>query len=142
MNFEEMKKIKHLLDSSFVIDLLNEIAGAEPGPAFAWLQRNPTAHLWISPVTMAEVLEGADDRDFVRNYLARYSWQGIHRAHADRVASLQRHASNRLGENDAWQAAIAEAMDAMIVGHDRAFQRLGAGYDDHRRTATALQPGK
>jgi predicted nucleic acid-binding protein len=127
--------VKHcLLDSSFVIDLLNEIVGGKEGAALGWLRRNGTAALWISPVTLAEVLEGADDPDAVKDYLRRYSWQGIHRAHADLVAKLQRRAARRMGENDAWQAAIAEQMGATLVGHDpKAFKRLGAGYEDHWR---------
>ena len=53
---------KYLLDSSFVIDLLNEMAdNDEEGPALQWLKRNRRARLWISPVTLAEVLEGAQD---------------------------------------------------------------------------------
>lgn len=126
--------MKHcLLDSSFVIDLLNEIAGGKEGAALGWLRRNGTAALWISPVTLAEVLEGAQDPDVVRDYLRRYAWQGIHRVHADRVAKLQRRAARRMGENDAWQAAVAEQMGAVLVGHDKAFKRLGAGYEDHWR---------
>jgi predicted nucleic acid-binding protein len=39
-----------------------------------------------------------------------------------------------MGENDAWQVAIAEQMGAVLVGHDAAaFHRLGAGYEDHHR---------
>ena len=92
-----------------------------------------SSELWISPVTLAEVLEGAEDPTIVKAYLGRYSWQGIHRAHADRVALSQRRATRRMGENDAWQAAIAQHMGAVIVGHDsKAFQRLGTGYEDHR----------
>jgi predicted nucleic acid-binding protein len=124
-----------LLDSSFIIDLLNEIADGEAGAAMSWLRRNGTASLWISPVTLAEVLEGADDPDAVKDYLRRYSWQGIHRVHADKVAAIQRRAARRLGENDAWQVAVAEQMGAVLVGHDpKAFKRLGAGYEDHWRT--------
>jgi predicted nucleic acid-binding protein len=127
---------KCLLDSSFLVDLLNEMAAGQAGPALGWLRRNASAHLWITPVTMAEVLEGAENPDVVRAYLARFSWQGIHRVHADKVALRQRRAAHRLGENDAWQVAIAEQMGAVLVGHDQAaFQRLGAGYDDHRRAA-------
>jgi predicted nucleic acid-binding protein len=127
--------MKHcLLDSSFIIDLLNEIAGGKAGAALDWLRRNGTAALWISPVTLAEVLEGADDPDAVRDYLRHYSWQGIHRVHGDLVAAAQRRASRRMGENDAWQAAVAERMGAILVGHDpKAFKRLGAGYEDHWR---------
>lgn len=48
---------RFLLDSSFVIDLLNEIASSQRGPARAWAARNPGAELWIPPVTSAEVRE-------------------------------------------------------------------------------------
>jgi predicted nucleic acid-binding protein len=128
---------KCVLDSSFLVDLLNEISAGGPGPALNWLQRNPSARLWITPVTMAEVLEGAQDPEAVKSYLARYSWQGIHRVHAEKVAVRQRRAAHRMGENDAWQAAIAEFMGAVLVGHDTpAFQRLGAAYDDYHRPVT------
>jgi hypothetical protein len=49
------------------------------------------------------------------------------------VATAQRRAAHRMGENDAWQAAIAEQMGAVLVGHDEAFKRLGTAYEDHRR---------
>ena len=122
-----------LLDSSFLIDLLNEIAAGDAGSAHRWLRRNASAELWISPVTLAEVLEGARDPDAVKDYLRRYSWQGTHRVHADKVALLQRRAVSRMGENDSWQAALADHMGAILVGHDpRAFRRLGDRYEDHR----------
>jgi predicted nucleic acid-binding protein len=124
---------KYLLDSSFVIDLLNEIAEGKEGPAMKWLAKNPRARLWISPVTLAEVLEGADDSEAVTAYLGRYAWQGIHRLQAWRCAGLQKRGAYRLGENDAWQVASAECMKSIVLGHDRAFERLGAGYEDFRR---------
>ena len=55
-----------LLDSSFVIDLLNEVAANRRGPAHAWIARNSGADLWVSPVTYAEVVEGAEDAVAVR----------------------------------------------------------------------------
>ena len=122
-----------LLDSSFVIDLLNETADGRAGPAVGWLRRNPIAQVWISPVTWAEVMEGAIDSGTVRARLIRYRWQVIGDAQAERVALRQSRAGQRLGENDAWQVAVAECMDAELVGHDRAFVVLGARYDDHRR---------
>jgi predicted nucleic acid-binding protein len=121
-----------LLDSSFLIDLLQELAAAEPGPACAWLHRNKKAHLWVSAVTVAEVLEGAEDVDYMRRFLARFRWQGLHHAHAARVALLQRRAQQRMGENDAWQAAVTLEMRGTIVGHDpKAFAGLGKAYEDH-----------
>lgn len=116
-----------------LLALMNEIAGHKEGAALGWLRRNSTKALWVSPVTLAEVLEGADDPEAVKDYLRRYSWQGIHRVHADLVATRQRRSSGRMGENDVWQAAIAEQIGAVVVGHDKAFKRLGASYEDHWR---------
>ena len=125
---------RFLLDSSFVIDLFNEVAANQRGPARAWAMRNSRAELWISPVTSAEVLEGASDAVAVREAFRAFRWQTIGRQHAERAALRQSRAAHRLGENDAWQVAVAECMDAVIVGHDpKAFERLGTGYEDHRR---------
>lgn len=125
--------MRFLLDSSFVIDFLNEIAGRQAGPAHGWFRRNRGAELWVSPVTSAEVLEGAADPGAVREAFRAFRWQTIGRQHAERAALRQGRAARRMGENDAWQAAVAECMEAVIVGHDpRAFARLGAGYEDHR----------
>ena len=126
-----------LLDSSFVIDLLNEVADGGAGPAIHWLRRNPRAELWISPVTYAEVLEGAVSPGAVRARLMRFRWQALGHAQAEKVAVRQRRARRRLGENDAWQVAVAECMDGIIVGHDeKAFGHLGDRYQDHRRRIT------
>jgi predicted nucleic acid-binding protein len=125
---------RYLLDSSFVIDLLNEIDNGEVGCAVTWLQSRPRASLWISAVTLAEVLEGAHDSEWAAIYLGRFSWQGIHRRHAERAAVRQKRSPARFGENDAWQVAVADCMDATLVGHDRAFTVLGPRYIDHRRT--------
>ena len=121
-----------LLNSSFVIDPLNEIAEGRDGPAFARLQRNTGARLWISAVTLAEVLEGANDAATVKLWLARFAWQGIHRMHAESVAARQRRSSRRMAENDAWQCAIAERMNAALVAHDAVLRALGSRYEDYR----------
>ena len=122
-----------LLDSSYVIDLLNEVAANQHGPARAWAARNARADLWVSAVTYAEVLEGAENVEAVREAFRAFRWQIIGRQHGERAALLQRRADQRMGENDAWQAAVAEGMDAVIVGHDpKAFARLGPRYEDHR----------
>jgi len=122
-----------LLDSSFVIDFWNETASRTFGPAHAWLRNNPSAELWISPVTYAETLEGADDLVSARDLFRSYRWQLIGRQQGERAALNQRRNASRLGENDAWQLAIAECMDASLVGHDsKAFSRLRDRYIDHR----------
>lgn len=125
---------RYLLDSSFVIDLLTEMSEGDVGPAMRWSEGNRTASLWVSPITYAEVLEGAEDPVVVDKAFRAFRWQMIGRQHAFHVAHIQRRSSNRLGENDAWQVAIADLMGATIVGHDpSAFDRLGDRYDDYRR---------
>ncbi len=122
-----------LLDSSFLIDYLNEVADDAPGPAHAWLHRNPGAELWISPVTCAEVVEGANNEAEIEAAIPPCRRQTIGHQHARRVALIQRRSSRRLGENDAWQVALADLMNATLVGHDpKAFARVGVAYEDHR----------
>jgi len=114
---------------------INEISDGEVGPALRWSDANRTASFWVSPVTYAEVLEGADDPVMVDKAFRAFRWQMIGRQHAFHVAHIQRRSSNRLGENDAWQVAIADLIGASIVGHDpKAFDRMGDRYDDHRRS--------
>src|SRR5260221_6635168 len=114
-------------------DLLTDVADGVPGPAMKWLRTHRKAQLWISLVTYAEVLEIADDLEAVRGHLRRYRWQGLHHAHAEMVALLQRCNPRRVGENDAWQAATALQMNGSVVGHDpKAVARLGAAYIDYR----------
>jgi predicted nucleic acid-binding protein len=122
-----------ILDSSFVIDWVNEMAARRKGPAAAWFAKNPRCDLWVTPVTYTEVLEGAADLEATRGLLTMFRCQTIGRQHAERAALRQSRAGARMGENDAWQVAIAETMDAVIVGHDpKAFCRLGNRYEDHR----------
>src|SRR5687767_9987918 len=99
-----------LMDSSFVIDLLNEVADGVPGCAMRWLEKNPRARLWVTPVTLAEVLEGAEDKMAVMEFLDRFHWQGLHHSHAVRAALLQQRSPRRMGENNAWQAAVVLVM--------------------------------
>jgi predicted nucleic acid-binding protein len=118
-----------LLDSSFLIALDREAAAGERGPAKAFLPKLLGRKLVISVVTVEEVLEGAlDETEAVRS-LRRFTIQGIHLAHAQKCAGLQRRTSRRMGENDAWIVATAESLDADVVGADRrAFERLGDRY--------------
>lgn len=122
-----------LLDSSFLIDLERETASAAMGPARAFLPSLRGRPLVVSVITVAELLEGAADERTTLNSLQRFSIQGLHLAHAQRCARLQRRPARRLGENDAWLVATAEVLGADVVGADRtAFQRLGSRYLQYR----------
>src|SRR3954470_8928360 len=118
-----------LLDTSFLIALERETALGEIGPARRFLSSLRGRPLVISIITVEEVVEGAADEAAAAASLQRFSIQGLHLAQARRCALLQRRASRRMGENDAWLVATAESINADIVGADRtAFARLGAGY--------------
>jgi predicted nucleic acid-binding protein len=118
-----------LLDASFLIALERETAARQVGPARKFLVRLRGRPLVVSVVTVEEVLEGAVDEAAALASLQRFSIQGLHAAHAQRCARLQRRSARRLGENDAWLVATAELLDADVVGADRsAFDRLGARY--------------
>jgi predicted nucleic acid-binding protein len=115
-----------LLDSSYLIDLERETASRKVGPARKFLSSLRGRPLVISIVSVEELLEGAIDEAAALAALQRFTIQGLHLAQARPCALLQRRASQRLGENDAWLVATAESLDADIVGADHtAFERLG-----------------
>ena len=118
-----------LLDTSFLVALERETAAGEMGPARQFLPSLRGRRLVISIVNVEELLEGAVDEAATVASLQRFAVQGLHLAQARRCALLQRRASRRMGQNDAWLVATAELIDADVVGADRAaFERLGARY--------------
>jgi predicted nucleic acid-binding protein len=118
-----------LLDTSFLVALERETDRGEVGPARRFLPALRGRQLVVSVVSVEEILEGAADETAAFASLQRFSIQGLHLGHARRCALLQRRSSRRLGENDAWLVATADALDADLVGADRAaFERLGARY--------------
>jgi predicted nucleic acid-binding protein len=114
---------------SFLLALEREVAGHQQGPARRFLPSLRGRPLVVSIVNVEEVLEGADNEAAALASLQRFAIQGLHLAQARRCALLQRRASRRMGENDAWLVATAQSLDADVVGADRrAFERLGVRY--------------
>ena len=117
------------MDASFLIDLERDTAKRQLGPARRFLPSLRGRPLVMSIVTVEELLEGAADEAVALASVQRFSIQGLHLAQARRCALLQRRATRRMGENDAWLVATAESIDADIVGADRmAFERMGDRY--------------
>jgi predicted nucleic acid-binding protein len=118
-----------LLDTSFLVALERETATGQPGPAQRFLPSLRGRPLVVSIVSVEELLEGADDETAALASVQRFNIQGLHLAQARRCAVLQRRSSRRMGENDAWLVASAQAIDADVVAADRAaFERLEARY--------------
>lgn len=133
----------YLLDTSFLIDYFNEVAVGTTGPARRFRACLPGgAKLCVSIVSLAELIEGADDARLVeRELLSLARVVGLHHQHGTRAGLLQRRARSagkRLGENDAWIAATAALARLTIIGDDdRAFgDRPGLAYVNFR-TAVA-----
>jgi len=123
-----------LLDASFLVDLERETARDAAGPATRFLASLRGRRIAVSVVTLAELLEGAVDERAALASLQRFAIQGLHVAQAQRCARLQRRATSRLSDNDAWIIATAESIDADVVGADRrAFERLGDRYLRYRQ---------
>jgi predicted nucleic acid-binding protein len=118
-----------LLDTSFLVALERETARGENGSARRILPSLRGRRIVVSVVTVEELLEGASDAAAATAALQRFAIQGLHLAQAQRCALLQRRSARRMGENDAWLVATAQALGADVVGADRAaFERLGARY--------------
>ena len=113
-----------LLDSSFLIALERETRQRRAGRAMAMLPRLRGRKVCISVVAVAEVLEGAEDRDEAARALARFAVQPLAWAQARRCAVLQSRAERPLGENDAWIAGTALVYEATLIGRERAFIRV------------------
>ena len=131
-----MNQQTYLLDTSFMVDLADEKAARKNGPARRALAAFAKSPLYISPVTVAEFLETVKNRHATLAALMGYGWHTIGDAVAQRCALNQKRSARegrRMGENDAWQAAIAMAHDHTLVGCDEAFEnRPWLKYIDHR----------
>ena len=129
-----MKRRNCLLDTSFLIDYETEVAAGVDGPARQTMSEIKHGRLYVSPVTVAEILEGAADKISALKDMETYRRQPIGEAIAHRCALNQARSDRRMGENDAWQAAIAVASGHKLVGHDQAFKnRPWLDYLDHRK---------
>ncbi|HEY0946542.1 MAG TPA: type II toxin-antitoxin system VapC family toxin, partial [Opitutaceae bacterium] len=92
----------YLLDTSFLIDFVDEVEAGKPGPAMRALESLPAGRLFLSAVTVAEMLEGAEDAAAMLPQLAQYHFQPLGWATAQRCALNQLREARRMGENDAW----------------------------------------
>jgi len=123
-----------LLDTSFLIDLADEVAEGKEGPACRTLRRLAGARVYVSAVTVAELLEGAEEPAKAAVELGAYRFLTLGWGAAQRCALNQSRSAKRMGENDAWQAALSAQAGHRLVGHDHAFEDLSwLDFLDHRR---------
>jgi predicted nucleic acid-binding protein len=113
-----------LFDTSFLIELEDELVKRKNGPARAVLTARRRQAAAISIITLGEFAEGFTDPKALLEFLAPFRVVQLSRAIAWRTAALQGSLARRLGENDAWIAATALSYEATLVARERAFERV------------------
>jgi predicted nucleic acid-binding protein len=113
-----------LLDTSFLIELEDELSSQRRGAAVAVLASRRSRPVAISIVTLGEFAEGFSDPIALNEFTGHFRVIQLSRAIAWRTAVLQSSLARRLGENDAWIAATALAYGATLVARERAFTRV------------------
>jgi len=118
-------KIQYL-DTSIVIPFLHGILGTKEQraskkntKAVAYV-RKARAKLRISVATYAEALRGSEMDEDIADFIVEEfdSPLQLTERHARRWARLQYRSERVMGDNDAWNAALAVAENGVVVGHD------------------------
>jgi predicted nucleic acid-binding protein len=112
-----------LLDTTFFIDLEDELRAAKPGPCAIFLrtQRHPTKH--ASVVTIGEFAAGAPAAATLR-FFRGYQRLSLGRDLAIFGGRLQAALTFEMGENDLWIAATAKFHGLPLVSRDKVFSRI------------------
>jgi len=118
-----------LLDSSYLIDLEEEISSRKFGPALAFGNAHRRAVPRISIISIGELAAGSSQEAEVRKFLSRYRVVSLKPEIGYLAGRLERALSargRRLGENDNWIAATALYYGEPIVTNDNDFARVEA----------------
>jgi predicted nucleic acid-binding protein len=116
-----------LLDTTFLIDLLEELAVGKGGPARTFFAAHRTSPFYVSLISLGELAAGEDEPELAREFMARFPTLRLHVGAAMEAAAIDRHLQDRggrLGENDTWLAGIARYNRQPIVSRDLAFDRV------------------
>jgi predicted nucleic acid-binding protein len=116
-----------LTDTTFWIDLLEERARVQTGPATRFLSIHRSHILRVSIITWGELAAGVQipaeltallNRVRVLALPIQLAWE------ASRIDRELSRTGERLGENDNWIAATARAWGMPLVTRDTAFRRV------------------
>lgn len=116
-----------LLDTSYLIDLEEELALRRARPATRFAQRHRRAAPRISVVSLGELAAGEANEAKLRSFLARYRVIAIRNEIGFLAGRLERALASRggrLGENDNWIAATALYYGEPLVTNDGDFDRV------------------
>ena len=116
-----------LTDSTFWIDLAEEIASDEVGRARRFLSRHHATALEVSIITWGELAAGVNSPTELDHLLRRVRILNLHLQVAWEAGRIERElaaSGARLGENDNWIAATARTWGLALVSRDQAFGRV------------------
>lgn len=113
-----------LLDTSFLIELQDELDQRRAGPARRFLAEHRAETYCVSLVSVAEFAEGFDSPWEAEHFLRKFKKENLSSGIALLNAVLQASLPQRLGENDAWIVATALYNGRKLVGRDAAFRRV------------------
>ncbi|HKQ37528.1 MAG TPA: type II toxin-antitoxin system VapC family toxin [Verrucomicrobiae bacterium] len=115
------------LDTNFLIDLEEEIAANEVGPARRFLARHRNALIVVSVIALGELAAGMEDKESAWCFLAGFRIVTLKPEIAIESAAVDRElmvTGDRLGENDTWLAGFARYYGTPLVTNDAAFARV------------------
>src|SRR5437867_8876849 len=116
-----------LTDTTFWIDLGEELEAGEAGPARQFLASHRAFHLEVSIITWGELASGVNSPSELDHLLRRVRILNLHLQVAWEAGRIERELSTsgaRLGENDNWIAATARTWGLALVSRDQAFGRV------------------
>ena len=112
-----------LLDTTFFIDLADELQSGTAGPCRAFLEKHRRREKFASVVTLGEYAVGATAAE-ARRFFRGYGRLALGRDLAIYAGRFQAGFPFALGENDLWIAATARYYGLSLVTRDKAFSRV------------------
>jgi predicted nucleic acid-binding protein len=112
-----------LLDTTFFIDLADELIARRAGPCQVFLRAHQHVNRCVSVVTLGEYAVGATAAE-TRRFFRGYQPLALGRDLAVHAGRLQAVLPFELGENDLWIAATALYHRMPLVSRDRVFKRV------------------
>jgi len=116
-----------LTDSTFWIDLGDELEAREAGPTRQFLASHRAFHLEVSIITWGELASGVNSPAELDHLLRRVRILNLHLHVAWEAGRIERELAERgarLGENDNRIAATARVWGLRLVSRDEAFERV------------------
>ena len=116
-----------LTDTTYWVDLAQERASRQGGPAHQFLARHRTQALEVLIITWGEAGGGCEGAGGTGSAAAARARVMLHRQIAWEAGRIERElaqSGSRLGENDNWIAATARVWGLRLVSRDAAFTRV------------------